>query len=262
MLMVSPEYRQTRLTFILSKKFKELILNKEEYRKNIFTTVSTTDHTASQHMIQKLASLYPAMLMISACPRADYEKNSELTHSKREALVFGIRLTYESESTIYLPEIHHPVMTALFEQLNANLTLSDLEELTYAEETKISIEPFELSYSANIIVESFSDTWVDVLRKKIYELRCSSIKTVNIMVPAWNPLPQNIRANMKTLNAFFTGVPIFAKDKWYIAYVCLDSEIVDFEEIKIYSQEAQELLTHIQGEYEYVFGKITAGSDK
>lgn len=262
MLMVSPEYRQTRLTFILSKKFKELILNKEEYRKNIFTTVSTTDHTASQHMIQKLASLYPAMLMISACPRADYEKDSEIIHSKRETLVFGIKLTYESEATIYLPTTHQPVMTALFEQLNANLTLSDQEEMTYADETKISIEPFELSYSANIILHSCATDWSEVVRKTIYKLRCDGIKTINIMVPAWVPLPKDMRESMKKLNAFFAGTPIFEKDKWYIAYICLDSEIVDFEEIKIYNPASQNLLAHIQDEYEYVFGKITARTDK
>lgn len=259
MLMVNPEYQRTRLTFVLSKKFQELIINKKEYQKNIFTTVSTTAHKASQHMIIKLAQLYPIMLMISACPKADYDKNSPQNIAKREALVFGIQLLYQSATTIYLPKIHHDIMAPLFEQLNANITLSCQEEEENSLETKISIERFDLSYSANIIIESCSNSWTETIRKNIYALRSEGIKTINIMIPAWKPLPQDIREKMKLLNAFFVGTPIFTKDKWYIAYVALDSEIVNFDEIEIYNPAAQDLLYHIEDEYDYVLNNSTIG---
>jgi hypothetical protein len=64
---------------------------------------------------------------------------------------------------------------------------------------------------------------------------------------------------MKLLNAIFVGTPIFAKDKWYIAYVALDSEIINFNEIEIYNPAAQDLLSHIKDEYEYVFNNSTIG---
>ncbi len=262
MLMVNPEYRQTRLTFILSKQMQKLVLNKKEYQKDIFTTVSTTAHTASQHMIEKLADLHPIMIMISACPRADYERDHQKNISKREALVFGIKLTYKSEATIYLPAVHQPIMAALFRQLDTHPTLVDQEIETYSSETKTSTERFDLSFSANIILESCSDNWVEVLRRSIYHLRSEGIQTINILVPAWKPLPPDIRENMKTLNALFTGMPVFAKDRWYIAYVSLDSEIMNFDEIKIYNPGAKDLLDHIKDEYEFVLGKTSTNGDK
>jgi hypothetical protein len=262
MLMINPEYRQTRLSFILSKKFIELIFDKSRFRRNIFTSVATTAHKTSQHMIIKLGSIYPIMIMISACPRADYENSLQKNRPEREALVFGIKLNYESECTVYLSSEHHLIMSVLLDQLNANVNLLDQEAESYAAETRISLERFDLSFSANIILERYSDNWVEVLRNNLYVLRNKGIRTVNIMVPAWKVLPPDIRANMKTLNAFFTGMPVFEKDKWYVAYTSLDSEILKFDEIEIYNPATQDLLGHIKDEYEYVLGAAATKSDE
>ena len=262
MLMVNPEYQGTRLTFYLSKKFQELIQHNNKYQKDVFTTISTTAHKISQHMVMKMAKLYPVMIMLSACPSANYDNTSKRKKGKRETFVFGVALLYESESTIYLPEIHHSVMNVLFEQLGATVRLSDQEIVEYTGDTNITIDRFDLSYSANIVLNSCAKEWTEIVRKSIYALRCEGVETIIIMVPAWKPLPKNLRKEMKKLNAFFTGVPIFEQDKWHLAYVALDAEIVDFDAIHIYNQGAKDLLDHIKCECGFVLGDVKLGTEE
>lgn len=252
MLMVAPEYQGTRAAFNVGRRIIELSEH-PPFKKDLFYSVFTTAHTISQRMGEKLSKLMPTMLMLSSCPMADYEQSSDGSPRGRESLLFAIRLMFESKSRVFIPIEHKEIMINLFKQVNADIEISSQTFSDYASDTKITIYRFDLSFSANLVIDSFSQNWVDKIRKTIYSLRCEGIKTIYIQIPAWRPIPENLRETMKSLNAVFTGTPIFSKDNWYLAYAALDSEKINFDKIVIYNEKAKHLLNHIKSEFEYVF---------
>ncbi len=253
MLMVAPEYQGSRLAFNISKKVL-LLLDDPEYKRDIAYSVFTTAHPISQHMGERMSGLMPTMLMVSSCPMADYEKTADMPLNRRETLLFAAQLLYDSECTVFIPHEHQSVMSLLFEQMNSGIAFANDTVAANSEKTCLNVQCFERSGSANLIIETFSQDWVDVVRREMYALRCRDILTIYILVPADVPPPDNMREQMKNLNAFFAGMLIFEKDRWYSAYAAPGAELIDFESIVIYNDNAKKLLQHIKEESDYVFG--------
>ncbi|SDL40240.1 Anti-sigma regulatory factor (Ser/Thr protein kinase) [Maridesulfovibrio ferrireducens] len=241
-LMVRHSYRCTRAISYLMKESVRYI-DENSLGVDIYSSTCVTTSVISQKIASHL-KYYPFSLLLNmGCQRQDAGKYSWMTlfaHAKFIAPVANMR--------IHLPEQHHEIVGALFDQADISHELIDEVSKDLPKETTFYLYEIATLKAVSITFQQLGQDWIAKLRKTIFNLRCNGNRAFTIYFPAWNPIPPNLDEEMLKFNGIFVGVSPISADECCLVYSIL-VDGVDFDNIQLVGSRGQELKEHIRGLY-------------
>lgn len=240
-LMTKPAFRQSRAIIHLLNEVDRFLASGSMDVDVCYASMVTT-HTGSQKAGSRIG-FAPLALLLSALPSVDF-RGMKAVNVDRESGVLSVRLTAPSQVLVlYLPERHHAVMAPLLAQCGLQCRLS-AEVATPTETTShISSKEEPGEGNARLMTTRLGRDLAQRLQKRIFALRAQGIKTVILLIPAWNPIPPDLDREMGNLQAVFTGVMPVSAQECYLVYTSL-SLPVDFDRIRLSGALAVDLKNH------------------
>ncbi len=252
--MVNPDYRKSsavlRLFRVLNQYHKENPRNLE-----FFETFLVTTHTLSQRGVAKIHNGYkPFSISLGMIPRPDYidikDKNDD-----RESLLNSYHLNDQLQiKKIFVSPNNQEIINDIINNAGNELILSTKSEDPVDSISQISNFRIDTIKSAIVNIESFGIDWFTDLRKEIYNLTMSGIKTIIVSIKSDKPLPNDMENKLSNLNLIFTGLSLQSLQDIRLSYMLI-TEPVDFDSIKLDDPIAKKLLQHIKNRYEFVLSK-------
>ncbi len=242
---------EVRRTFIIPNllKFQYEYSLKNSDKIKIVEVELVTAHTSSQ----KIACLYnfhPFALFLSYYDQSEFVGIDISKDRQRETILYSLRATeFPLKISIFTPVCHKDFLEKLFPKDMFNIEiLTDYLKKT-EENFKFSIIKRKDMSIGIIEVKIFGKQWNKILKEKVRELRIEGFKTIFIKIPAYNPLPQNLEEYLNTIGFFFSGTILGPINKWSLLYVHLVNQKIEWDEIKLFGEEAVLLKDYIKENY-------------
>lgn len=249
-LMVRRAFRRTRAIIVMMKEVDRYVINNRRGA-DVYYATSVTQHAASQKASEKAGGC-PLAFLLGVGAAVDY-RGMNVDESARETFLIFARFTKPSElKTLFLPERHRHVVRPLLDQLVCPAEFDWDSSKSPKGESLFSYSEDHTEGNANITFEYVGEEWASQLRKCIFQLTAKQIRSIVILIPAWQQPPSDLDQQMAQQNSIFTGIKPISVSKYYLVY-CVITCTVDFEQIKIASPLADSLKNHIQMLYQETF---------
>ncbi|MFH1914865.1 MAG: GNAT family N-acetyltransferase [Pseudomonadota bacterium] len=240
-LMVRRAFRQSRAIIHLINAVDRFLASGSMDVDVCYAHVVTT-HTGSQKAGEKIGFTSLALIP-SVYPSVEF-RGMKAANLDRESGVIAIRLTAPSQMlALYLPERHQAVMAPLLAQCGLHCRLSAEVETPAQAKSQFVVKADVIEGNATLMATRLGSDFMMQLQKRIFALRAQGIKTVIILVPAWNPIPPDLDREMGYLQAIFTGMKPMSGQECYLVYTSISLH-VDFESIRISDTLAVDLKNH------------------
>ena len=116
-------------------------------------------------------------------------------------------------------------------------------------ETTLSVEKVEDDRYATVRVETMGADLMQALRKTLHLLDSDGIITVHLYLPADQPLPAELDAELFKLELFYSGIVPRTMQRWELVYTLLQGQHFDFSAIALHEEDAQALRDYMQAQY-------------
>jgi hypothetical protein len=127
----------------------------------------------------------------------------------------------------------------------------DTECASYrATSSSIREERSPKTQSAQLEVLAYGQDFYLALKHRIYELSLDQTATITLLIPTWQPVPEEIDSELNVLGFFFTGYVHATTELWYLHYTALINQKFNFEDVKVYDSVGIELKEYIQKGYD------------
>jgi anti-sigma regulatory factor (Ser/Thr protein kinase) len=251
-LMIRRAFRQSRAIIHLINAV-DSFLGSGSMDVDVCYANMVTTHTGSQKAGTRIGFM-PLALIPSAYPSVEF-RGMKSINLDRESGVISVRLTAPSQmQALYLPERHHAVMAPLLAQCGLHCSLSAEVEAPAETGSQFVLKEDLTEGNATLMAVRLGRDLVLRLQNRIFALRAKGIKTVLVLIPAWNPIPPDLDREMGCLQAIFCGVKPVSAQECYLVYtsVCLQ---VDFARIQLSDALAVDLKDHCARLYNELFAE-------
>ena len=246
-LMVRRAFRQSRAIMHLIKAVEQA-LAEASLDVDLYYGTMVTTHTGSQKAGARVG-FHPLCLLLAVGAPVDY-RGMRVATSERESFLLCLRLAVPPAlSTLYLPERHHVVMAALLGQIGFTGALSADEAVPAAATSALQVREDATEGSATVTVTRLGRDWAERLQRKIFGLKAKGIRTVVILIPAWQPVPPRLDAKLARLNAVLSGLKPVSAREYFLVY-CALSGPMDFDRIRLLDPLAEALREHSRHLYD------------
>ncbi|WP_031482155.1 ATP-binding protein [Maridesulfovibrio frigidus] len=241
-LMVKHSYRHTRAIAYMMKEINRYI-TENLLGVDVYSSTCVTTSTTSQKIGKKL-KYYPFSLLLNmGCQRKDVGRYSWMTLFALTKFTVPV-----TNMRIYLPEQHHEIVHALFDQAEIYPEIINETSKEFPKETTFYLYKIATLKSVSITFQQLGRDWISKLRKTIFSLRCEGSLAFTVYFSACSPLPPNLDKEMVQFSGIFVGVSPISADECYLVYSIL-VDGVDFDNIQVIGSRGQELKEHIRGLY-------------
>ena len=249
--MVIPEYRRSSAILLLIRAIA-LHHTENPRNKDFFLCELITTHTLSQRAVSRINQGYkPLSISLNLCQRSEYLAIDEKTKSLEALLNMFYFVKKLNVSQIFTTESNKEMVKELISNTDNEIEVSTESAVPVSAESKILMNKTNSTGAQILRVESLGINWISDIRKKIYNLTTSDVKTIIINIPSGTPLPPNFDEQMINLNLIFCGLFLNSLEDITLYYMFTTSK-VDFDSIKLDSPVAKNLLEHIKNQYKII----------
>jgi serine/threonine-protein kinase RsbW len=243
--IVKPEYR-SRGYFA---KMTEYLVNEARGKDLLGIFVHTvTNHTFSQKTGHRSGLEDCAIRLGLIPPTTIFKGFSESFHQKSSIIIQFRYLSIPPPVTIHLPPSHHTIVAAIYRNLGITPKISFKSEVQKpGHQSVYKVQVVAPLNFARINIESYGNNVIREIRAELKELCLKQIEVVNLYLNLFDPLTADMTEAFETLGFFFAGVMpagLATGDALILQY--LNNVPIDYEQIKITSDIARQILAHIK----------------
>jgi len=247
-LMSHPDYRRTMAGLRLLKSQYDYPL-KNNIDITIIESNLVTSHTGSQR-ITKSMHFSPFAFKLSVYEHANFiDINKVKNANSRETLLYSIWTPHplERETTMYVPEKHYEMIDHLIQRSGVPVRLECLcKDPGETVAPAMDITKKEEFGLAHIHLNAISGEWRRNLKNFRKRLSIEGIATIQLQIPADEPIPPGMDEELASAGFFFSGIIPETPDKWMLLYTFLNNQEFDFDNIALCDEVACELRDYIK----------------
>jgi serine/threonine-protein kinase RsbW len=243
--VVKPEFRSRGYFAELT----EYLINEAQNKDLLGVFVHTvTNHTISQRTGHRVG-LQDCAIRLGLVPTTmSFKGFSDEIHQKLSILIQFRYMNIPSELTLYLPDSHRPIVTAIYENLGVTPEFSNKSVTPMPDHrSKFKIQVVGTLKFARITMESYGRNAAREIKAELKELCYKKIEAVSLYLNLFDPLTAVMTEKFEELGFFFAGVMpggLAGGDALILQY--LNNVPIDYDQINISSDIARRILSHIK----------------
>ncbi len=243
--VVKPEFR-SRGYFT---KLAEFLMNEATGKALLGIFVHTiTNHIYSQKTGHR-AGLQDCAIRLGLVPPTTIFKGfSDTLHQKLSIVIQFRYLDVPSQLVLHLPADHQEIVAAIYHNLGTTPDFStDTSGLQLDPKSEFKIQVIAPLSFARITVGKYGQNIIAEIRGELKELCYKKIEAVNLYLNLFDPLTAVMTEEFEKMGFFFAGVMpggLAGGDALILQY--LNNVPIDYSQIKITSDIAHRMITHIQ----------------
>lgn len=252
--MVVPAYRRTSAMLLLIRAIAAHHIENPR-NKDFFVCELVTTHTLSQRGAARINHGYkPFSISLNFMMSPEFLEMEGKPNSY-ETILYSVYFIKKLRiNSIYTDLANKSICQELFANADCEIeVLTDTAKISIGD-TEIVTFPTNSVGVPTVKIISFGVNWISEIRKTLYNLTTTGVKTIILQVPSNKPLPENFAKEMLNLNLIFTGLFLNTLDEISLFYIFTTS-IIDFDSIKLDSPVAKNLLEVIKEQYNIISGK-------
>ncbi|HWR38494.1 MAG TPA: ATP-binding protein [Patescibacteria group bacterium] len=250
-IFIKPEYRSTRIFYKLA-----LALVAESRRQNLFGhfCLSVTSHIISQKGA-RFMGLSDCGILLGFMPETDFKSMSLHTHHRVSvAMEFGV-LKDRLPVTIYPPSRHCEMISQIYTVLKVPFVIDNAPSNDVATLQEATVYHLEIQSDMNIAILRLSAYGPDataIIGEQTSQCSHQVIDVIYLYLDLHHPSTADITVEAEKIGFFFAGVlpaGLEGRDALILQYLNVS---LDWDEIKLATPFAHELLTYVRHESDRV----------
>jgi serine/threonine-protein kinase RsbW len=250
--VVKPEHR-SRGCFT---KLTELILDRARDMQLIGVLgQAVTNHTYSQHTAIRFGYRDCGLALSYLPPNIEFRGLSETTPDRMSLLIHFKYLIKDPRPVVYVPEQHETVIRKIYSTLGAQPVIAEANSSSgRARESVVHVSVQSLLNAARIDVAQFGPDVTKIVKTRLRELQQKRVDTIRLRLDLSDPqTPRHVQAFEDLGFIFCALLPGDAANGDALWLQALNNVPVNFEDIKVESELAHEILSYIETQYNKVY---------